>query len=96
MTTGIALILALWGLYAFSGAGIIRRLPLLKSVLGIISLIYISRGILGIPIVIFSEHPYLKELEDKMPFIIITSIISLSFGLFYLIGLIQISREKLN
>ena len=49
----------------FSGAGIIRPLPLLKPVLVIISMIYIMRGVFGIPIVIYVDHPYLNELARK-------------------------------
>lgn len=94
ITTIIATVLALWGLYAFSGAGLIRRLPMLKVVLGAISAIYILRGIFGIPLVVYLDHPYLNELEEKMSFMIISSGFSLSFGLFYLIGLIQISTSK--
>lgn len=94
ITTIIATVLAWWGLYAFSGAGLIRRLPMLKVVLGAISAIYILRGIFGIPLVVYLDHPYLNELEEKMSFMIISSGFSLSFGLFYLIGLIQISTSK--
>lgn len=96
VTTIIAAMLALWGLYAFSGAGVIRRLPLLKLVLAIISLIYILRGVLGIPLAIYIDHPYLNELEGKMTFMVFSSAISLVFGLFYLIGLIQILSNKVN
>mgnify|MGYP000492371926 CR=1 FL=1 len=96
ITTIIAIILALWGLYAFSGAGVIGRLPLLKLALGIISMIYIIRGVFGIPIVIYLDHPYLNELEEKMTFMIFSSVISLGLGLFYLMGLIQILSKKMN
>ena len=96
ITTIIAIILALWGLYAFSGAGIIRRLPLLKLALGTISMIYIVRGVFGIPIVIYFNHPYLNELEEMMMFMVFSSVISLGSGLFYLIGSIQILPNKMN
>jgi len=96
ITTIIAIILVLWGLYAFSGAGVIGRLPQLKLALGIISMIYIIRGVFGIPIVIYLDHPYLNELEEKMIFMIFSSVISLGLGLFYLIGLMQISSNKIN
>jgi len=96
ITVIIAITLALWAMYAFSGAGIIKRLPLLKPVLVIISVIYIIRGVFGIPIVIYLDHPYLNELEEKMTFMIFSSVISLSFGLFYLIGIMQILSNKMN
>lgn len=86
ITSIIAAILALWSLYAFSGAGVISRLPLLKIALWIISMIYMMRGLLGIPIVICLDHPYLNELENKMVFMVFSSVISLGIGLLYLIG----------
>lgn len=45
----IAGILALFGLYAISGSGHIRRFPWLKQMLAVISCIYILRGLLLIP-----------------------------------------------
>ncbi len=41
----VAAIFAVFGLYALSGAGIIRRLPLLRTGLIIISIIFILRGL---------------------------------------------------
>jgi hypothetical protein len=46
---GIAALLILWGLYALSGAGLIRRLPLLKTVLGSVALLFLLRGLIVIP-----------------------------------------------
>jgi hypothetical protein len=95
-TALIAFMLALSAIYAFSGAGIIKRLPFLKLVLVIISSVYILRGALGIPIVIFIDDPYLNELEGRLSFMIISSFISLSFGLLYLIGLIKFWKTNIN
>jgi len=39
----------LWGLYALSGAGLICRLPLLKTVLGGVALLFLLRGLIVIP-----------------------------------------------
>ncbi len=94
ITAIIAIIFALWALYAFSGAKIVNQLPLLKTVLVGISMIYIIRGVFGIPIVIYIDHPYLKELEGKMMFMIFSSIVSLACGLFYLIGTIKIGQQN--
>ncbi len=41
----VALLLAIFGLYGFSGAGVIRRLPLLRSGLFVIGLLYSLVGI---------------------------------------------------
>jgi putative oxidoreductase len=62
----------------------------------IISMVYIIRGIFGIPIVIYIDHPYLNELEEKMTFMIFSSIISLSLGLFYLVGSMQTWSNNTN
>jgi hypothetical protein len=78
MTSGIAFILAIWAAYAFSGAGLIRRLPLIRTALVIISGIYLLRGLLIIPIVI--------EPEMRSSFNIWSSLIVLVFGLNYAIG----------
>jgi len=96
ITAGVAIILALWALYAFSGAGIIPQLPLLKPVLIIISLIYMIRGLLGIPITIYVDDPYLNELEERMTFMIFSSVVSLTYGLFYLKGTMQICSNNIN
>ena len=49
---GAALILVIFGLYALSGAGSIRRLPLLRLGLIGISCLYLLRGLLFIPTVL--------------------------------------------
>jgi hypothetical protein len=55
ITSGIAAILFIWALYAFSGAGLIRRLPLLKTGLVVISAVYLVRGLVFIPVLIWSS-----------------------------------------
>ena len=67
ITAGIAITLGMWSLYAFSGAGVIRRLPLLRVALVLIAAVYLSRGILGIPVVLVSDDPYAKELSSYRP-----------------------------
>lgn len=49
ITFGIAAVLAVWAAYAFSGAGLIPRLPLLKLGLAAISAIYLLRAVGYIP-----------------------------------------------
>lgn len=78
MTSGIALILAIWAAYAFSGAGLIRRLPLIRTALVIISTIYLLRGLFIIPIMI--------EPAMRSTFNIWSSLIVLGYGMAYAIG----------
>src|SRR5687768_9713323 len=49
VTMGIATVLAVWAAYAFSGAGLIPRLPLLRLGLVTISAIYLARALLWLP-----------------------------------------------
>ena len=44
LTLGVFVVLTTWSLYAWSGAGLIRRLPLLKTGLVAIASIYLLRG----------------------------------------------------
>ena len=46
-TLVIASALLVWALYALSGAGLLRRLPLLRSVLVAITAVYVVRGLFG-------------------------------------------------
>ena len=49
ITLGIALLLAIWAAYAFAGAGLVRRLPLMRTALVAISAIYLLRGVVIVP-----------------------------------------------
>ena len=46
----ITTLLIFWALYAFSAASIFRKLPLLKSTLGITAFILIVRGLIFLPL----------------------------------------------
>lgn len=86
-TLVIAIILGIWTLYAFSGAGLIGRLPLLEPVLILITSVFLLRSLLGIPLVMLVDHPYLNELRDKMVFMVVSSLICLGFGILYAKGI---------
>ena len=81
MTTGIAAMLALWAAYAFSGAGLIRPLPLLRLGLVAITAIYLARGL-----VLF--FPAALRRPDLSPaFLFWSSLIVLVIGVIHAIGL---------
>lgn len=86
ITASIAVVLGLWTLYALSGAGVIRRLPFLRLALVLIAAIYLTRGILGVPAVLFVEDPYLNQLRAKMTFMVFSSAICVCLGLCYAVG----------
>lgn len=83
----IAAIIALFGLYAISGAGYIRTLPWLKQILVVISGIYILRGLLFVP-ELFVVFGIFDISIPVAPRFIVFSIGSLLIGLIYLIGTI--------
>lgn len=45
VTLAIAIVLGIWSLYAWSGAGLLPRLPLLRWVLAAITAVYLARGL---------------------------------------------------
>lgn len=86
ITAGIALILGVWALYGLSGAGVIRRLPLLRPALLLIAGVYFGRGNLGIPAVLFVKGQYTDELKGRMTFVVVSSLICISLGFCYAFG----------
>lgn len=80
LTFGIATVLGIWAAYALSGAGRIRRLPLLRTGLVVISAVYLLRGLM-----LFV--PSALGRQDLSPaFIFWSSAIALVYGLAYAIG----------
>ncbi len=79
LTAGIAAILAVWAAYAFSGAGLLPRLPLLRTGLVTISAIYLLRGLALIPALAVNG-------AGVDPFVLWSSLIVLAYGLAYAIG----------
>lgn len=79
VTLGIAIVLAAWAAYAFAGAGLIRRLPLMRTALVVIAAIYLARGLVLVPAL--AVNP------DRLSgFDIWSSLIVLVYGLAYAIG----------
>ena len=79
LTLGIAAVLAIWAAYAFSGAGLLPRLPLLRTGLVTISAIYLLRGLALIPALIVNRG-------EIAPFVLWSSLIVLVYGLAYAVG----------
>ncbi|POZ61530.1 hypothetical protein [Chromobacterium alticapitis] len=85
-TLGIAAVLAIWALYAFSAAGWVRRLPLLRPALSVITTIYLLRGLTLLPI-------WLLRPDALNAFAVWSSLICLAYGLFHAAGLRQRWRQ---
>lgn len=83
----VAAVVAVFGLYALSGAGKIRRLPLLRTGLVATTAIYLVRGLLFIPqFPVVWKHPQLARF-------LVFSLVSLCVGIVYLIGVRYLYRH---
>ncbi len=80
MTAGIAALLTLCAAYAFAGAGLTARLPLLRLGLLTITAVYLLRGMIVV-------YPRLLGRPDlSASFVLWSSIIVLAMGLVHAIG----------
>lgn len=80
ITLVIAGVLLVWALYALSGAGLIRRLPLTRLVLALIAAVYLLRA--GAAVVL---QPYFPG--NSATFWWVSSSVCLLFGLLHALGL---------
>jgi putative oxidoreductase len=84
---GVTILLALWGFYGFSGAGLIRRLPLLRLGIMLIGAVYIFRG-LPVIFLLLARIKILLPIGDMEIQNLLVTLGSLTAGLFYWVGLI--------
>ena len=77
-TSIMIIVFIMIGIYGLSAARIIKKLPLLKPALAIITIVYIARGILGLAYEILSQEQWLYG--------IIIACIALFIGICYLSG----------
>ncbi|MGV3457958.1 hypothetical protein [Sphingomonas sp.] len=86
ITLAIATVLAVWAAYAASGAGLIPRLPLLRTALVAITAVYLLRAIAFLPL-----HYWRPQHSDA--FAIWSSAIVLVYGVVHLIGVLRAWRH---
>lgn len=79
VTLGIAAVLLVWASCAFSGAGLLPRLPLLRTGLVLITAIYLLRALAFVPLNMVTRH-----YPDG--FALVSSLIVLIYGVIYGIG----------
>ena len=80
VTLAIAGLLGIWAVYALSGAGVVRRLPLMRTALVLITLVYLLRGL-----VVF--RPSRGRPDLSAAFMLCSSLIVLAMGVVHAIGL---------
>lgn len=81
-TLVISAILLAWSLYAFSGAGVLRKLPLTRWALCAITGVYLLRGVVFAPLMAYFPG-------NSNTFWVVSSAICLAIGVVHLIGLRQ-------
>ncbi|MBB1425082.1 hypothetical protein H5181_01265 [Shewanella sp. SG44-2] len=90
VTSVIAAVLCVWGLYAFSGAGLIVKLPFLKTCLVLITAVYLIRGVAGLIVPFFTSAPEIHQ--NSMAFWLVSSTVCCIYGIYYLLGTKQLWR----
>jgi hypothetical protein len=86
ITLVIGAILLVWAAYAFSGAGSLPRLPLLRTGLVVITAIYLIRGLVFVPL-----HLWRPQHSDS--FAIWSSLIVFLYGAVYAVGTFKAWRH---
>jgi hypothetical protein len=92
VTLAISSILAGWGLYAWSGAGLIVKLPLLKTCLVLITAVYLVRGVVGLFAPFLTSDPVVHQ--NSISFWIVSSAICCIYGTYYLLGTKKLWRQS--
>jgi len=85
----IACVLFTWSFYALSGAGLILKLPFLRTILMFIAVALIIRGVSFIPLMLINPEIFqrITNCQSVNAFLIITSAICLVVGLAYAVGI---------
>ncbi|HSP44489.1 MAG TPA: hypothetical protein VLO30_00720 [Chthoniobacterales bacterium] len=94
----VAALLLLCATYAFSGAGVFRRLPLLRAGLSLIGWVFILRGIVFIPLAVWRPEILARVCNSYGidSFLVVTSVISLGTGIGYVLGAREAGRRSIN
>lgn len=83
VTAFIACVLAIWSCYALSGAGLLGRLPFLRTGLCLIAAIYLVRGLAVVPMMWLIP-------DNSLLFWWVSSAICFAIGILYLLGVKQV------
>jgi hypothetical protein len=92
----IAAFLTLLAAYAFSGAGVIRRLPFLRLGLASIAAVLVLRGVLFVPLIVWRPCALsgICDCRTVDTFIIITSVLCFVLGVGYALGALAVPNNS--
>ena len=84
----VASLLLLCATYAFSGAGLYRRLPFLRTGLVFVGSVFILRGVVFIPLMVLRPDVLARvcNCNGIDTFLVVTSVICLATGIGYVVG----------
>jgi hypothetical protein len=84
----VAALLLLCASYAFSGAGLFRRLPLLRTGLLLVGSVFILRGVAFIPLMVLRPDALARvcNCNGVDTFLVLTSTVCLATGIGYVVG----------
>jgi len=91
VTAGLTFLLSVWGVYGYSGGGLIRRVPLLRTGLVTVTLIYLARGL-----VLVADYSRWLAGEEYPPRQAVFSATALAIGVCYAVGTWQILRKSVG
>lgn len=86
ITALITAVLLVWSAYAFSGAGLLPKLPLLRPILCAITLVYLARGFLFFPLM--PRFP-----GNSLTFWLVSAAICATIGVAHALGLRQVWHQ---
>jgi hypothetical protein len=95
LTSMITLVLFSWAAYAWSGAGMMCRLPAISAALALVSLVFYLRALAGLWLVHAppSVDPYFIELQQRPLFLWGSSLYCLVLATCYSMGLLKLRRS---
>jgi len=94
---GIAALLTLLAIYAFSSAGPVRGLPAPRTVLTLASIVFITRGAIVFPTLVLGRHwlrPFGMTILGAPLFFAVSSLAVLLIGVLLALGLATRSRVR--
>lgn len=90
-TLGIALLLTVWALYAFSAADLMRRLYFVRTMLSIVAVVFILRGLIIAPALAAGRVNWRAPIDL---FIVSSSLFILAIGVLLAIGLVMQAADR--
>jgi len=92
----IAGILFVFAAYAFSAAGLIKRLPLLRMITGLIGTVLILRGLIFMPLILWKPGTLsgICDCRSIDTFVVVTSLLCFLMGIGYGLAAIFLNRAE--